>query len=73
MKKLLFAFLAVAFGTVSALAQMPTFTVADANGDGVVSLEEATAAGLTEDQFRTADANGDGGLDEEEFTAATAG
>jgi hypothetical protein len=73
MKKLLLALLTVAFGTVSVMAQMPTFAVADANADGMVSMEEATSAGITADQFTAADANADGSLNEEEFTAATGG
>lgn len=44
----------------------------DADGDGVVTLEEAQAAhpDLTEAQFAAMDANGDGGLDADELSAA---
>lgn len=56
------------FGAV-AIAQDASFGAADANGDGVVSFDEAFAVypGLTQDVFNQADSNGDGSLDDIEF------
>lgn len=45
------------------------FKSIDANGDGYVTLVEATGY-LTPEQFAAANANGDDGLSEEEFLAA---
>ncbi len=44
----------------------------DADGDGLVTMEEFTAAypDLTEDTFLVADANADGALDADEMAAA---
>lgn len=74
MKKLILALSLLGFGTFPALAQEADFSTVDSNGDGIVSMEEAGAAGWewTEDQFNAADADGDGGLNAEEFAAATA-
>ncbi len=49
------------------------FTKIDANGDGKVSMDEATAAGWTwtKDQFKKADADGDGSLNADEFKVAS--
>ncbi|MCP5153234.1 MAG: hypothetical protein H6983_03645 [Ectothiorhodospiraceae bacterium] len=67
-KTMIAAALAVAS---SAVLAAPTFQEADVNGDGKVSMEEAsTVEGL---DFKTADANGDGGLDADEYKAATGG
>ncbi|MEO0916511.1 MAG: EF-hand domain-containing protein [Pseudomonadota bacterium] len=46
--------------------------VVDADGDGVYSMDELSAAypGLTEELFTTMDINGDGAIDDEELTAA---
>lgn len=52
-------------------ADAMTFAGADANADGMVSMEEAQAAapGVSADFFGQADANADGNLDETEFEA----
>lgn len=58
-----------------ALAAEMDFAVVDSDGNGMVTMEEATAAGWewTEEQFAAADANGDGSLSAEEFAVAAAG
>ncbi|UYV39449.1 hypothetical protein N4R57_10860 [Rhodobacteraceae bacterium D3-12] len=45
----------------------------DANGDGLLTIEEVQAAhpDVTAEAFSTMDLNGDGALDAEEVTAAT--
>ncbi|MEM7068562.1 MAG: EF-hand domain-containing protein [Pseudomonadota bacterium] len=55
-----------------ALAQA-SFESVDADGNGGITLAEASDAGMdwTEDQFAQADQNGDGVLNAEEFAAAT--
>ena len=64
----------VAFGLL--LAATPALFAQDAgpdvDGDGMVSMEEFTAAypELTEETFTMADANADGSLDEAEIAAA---
>lgn len=45
------------------------FAAADADGDGMLSLEEAMAQGMTEEMFRQIDADGNGQLTQEEFAA----
>ena len=74
MKKFVLALSLVGLGIVPALAQEADFSTVDANGDGMVSMEEAANAGWTwsEDQFKAADTDGDGGLNADEFAAATA-
>ncbi len=56
----------------AALAQgAPSFEEVDANQDGMISQEEASAVeGL---DFATADSNQDGQLDRSEYEAATSG
>ncbi|PIE06806.1 MAG: hypothetical protein CSA74_10075 [Rhodobacterales bacterium] len=61
---------------LSLLLAAPAFAEAanpDADGDGVVSMEEFVAAwpDLKEDSFALVDTNKDGTLDAEEITAAT--
>ena len=72
MKTLLAALVTVAFSAGAALAQAPDFAAVDADANSMVSMEEASAAGLTwtEDEFKAADKDGDGSLSAEEFTAA---
>ena len=48
--------------------ERPDFATLDANGDGVVTLEELQARG--EARFAEMDTNGDGALSAEELTAA---
>jgi hypothetical protein len=78
MKKFLIAFsiagLVGGAAVAPAMANEMDFTKVDANGDGKITMEEATAAGWTwtDDQFKTADADGDGGLNAEEFKVASA-
>lgn len=48
------------------------FTKLDANGDGYLTLVEASAGGITEAQFAVVNTNGDDGLSLAEFQAATA-
>lgn len=59
-----------------ALAALATGAAAmddlDANGDGMITMEEAQAANpeMTPDQFSEMDANGDGAIDEAELSDA---
>ena len=75
MKKLILALGLSTFAFAPLHAQDADFATTDANGDGMVTMEEATAAGYpwTDEEFAGADADGSGALSEEEFTAATAG
>ena len=76
MKKLILALSLAGFAALPALtpalAQEADFAKVDANADGMVSMEEAAAAGWTwtEDDFKAADADGDGSLNADEFAAA---
>lgn len=58
-----------------ALAAEMDFSVVDADGSELVSMEEAAAAGWewSEEEFAAADADADGYLNEQEFTAAVGG
>ncbi|MCV2891959.1 EF-hand domain-containing protein [Lentibacter sp. XHP0401] len=55
-----------------ALAMSDNAVEVDANGDGVLSLEEVQAiwADVTAEDFAVMDANSDGSLDDEEIKAA---
>lgn len=72
MKKFVLALSILGLAGAPALAQEADFAAVDANADGLVSMEEATAAGWdwTEDQFKAADGDGDGSLNADEFAAA---
>ena len=74
MKKLIAALAITAFTAGTSFAQA-SFETVDADSNGGVTMEEASAAGLpwTEDQFKAADTNQDGALDAAEFAAAIAG
>lgn len=50
----------------------PALLAQDADGDGLVTMEELTAAypDVTEEAFTEADTNGDGALNAEELAAA---
>lgn len=67
-KKILVALSFAALASTSAFAA--TFDEVDADQDGMVSAEEAQAAGI---DMTTADANQDGSLDQGEFEAAMGG
>ncbi|MEZ5870748.1 MAG: hypothetical protein R3D32_02660 [Nitratireductor sp.] len=74
MKKLILAFAFAGFAAAPALAaDMASFSAADANADGIVTMEEGNAVGAnwTEEQFKAADTNGNGSLSEAEYNAAT--
>jgi len=68
-------------GLIGLLAAAPAFagemdfSKVDADGDGMVTMEEASAAGWewSAEDFAAADANADGSLNAEEFAAAAAG
>ncbi len=74
MKKLVLALATIGFAAAPAFAQEADFAKVDANADGKVMMEEATAAGWTwtEEQFKAADTDADGGLNADEFKAASA-
>ena len=68
---LLMAGIAAGFTLIAADAsaqERPDFATLDANGDGMLSLEEMQAAG--DAHFASADTDGDGLLSEAELTAA---
>ncbi|PHP64849.1 calmodulin [Zhengella mangrovi] len=75
MKKLILALGLTALTFSPALAQDADFAATDANGDGMVTMEEAAAAGYdwSQEDFNAADTDGSGALSQEEFDAATAG
>jgi Ca2+-binding EF-hand superfamily protein len=75
MKTLIVALGLIGLVAVPAIAAEMDFAKVDADGDGMVTMEEATAAGWewSAEEFTTADADGDGSLSEEEFAAAAAG
>ncbi len=54
------------------LASTPALFAQDADGDGLVTMEELVAAypDVTEDAFNAADTDGSGSLDEDELAAA---
>ena len=70
MKKLLLAG-AMATFSMAAYAQTIDFTTADANGDGVVTMEEAMAVlpSVSPDTLKGADTDGDGVLSPQEYEA----
>jgi hypothetical protein len=64
------AFVASSMFTANALAgESEQFTQLDANGDGVISSEEAAADPQLIQDWATADVNGDGQLERAEFSA----
>jgi EF hand len=73
MKKLLATFAVIAFSAGAASAQMVEFSAVDTDANSMVTMEEASAAGLTwtAEEFAAADTDGDGSLNADEFKAAT--
>ena len=69
MKQALALIAALVLFTAPVLAGGAKFSEVDANQDGAVSMEEAKAAGMTEEVIVAADANQDGQIDEAEFAA----
>ena len=74
MRILVLALSLAGLAAMPALAAEMEFAIVDADGSGLVSLEEASAAGWewTDEEFAEADADADGYLNEEEFTAVVA-
>jgi Ca2+-binding EF-hand superfamily protein len=72
MKTIPMTALAVALVASTSAFANEGFKQADANADGVLSMDEVLSVypGTTEDQFKAADADGDGALNETEFAAA---
>lgn len=58
------ALIAVLFSLplIAFAAQKPSFSKADANGNGKVSIQEAVKAGVPKDQAKQADIDNDGKL-----------
>ncbi len=75
MKKIVVALVLSGFVAASASAAEMNFATVDADGDGFVTMEEASDAGWdwSDEQFMEADTDGDGALSDPEFAAATAG
>lgn len=69
MKKYVAFALALLFTSGVAIAQAQ-FGDLDANGDGNISPEEASADAALTEKFSAADANGDGMVSAEEYEAA---
>lgn len=67
-----FALIATTALCVPAFAMGQSAAEADANEDGMLSLDEVQAVypGVSADMFAAADLNGDGGLEDTEVTAA---
>jgi Ca2+-binding EF-hand superfamily protein len=72
MRLLVIALGAACLFVAPVLAQEIDFATVDADGSGLVSVEEIEAAGieLSEEEFAEADADADGYLNEEEFKVA---
>ncbi|RKF16993.1 EF-hand domain-containing protein [Roseovarius spongiae] len=66
-----FIALAIGLGALAQAAVAQSATEIDANGDGLMTLEEVQAVfpDVTADAFSQADANGDGALDDSEMAA----
>lgn len=67
--------LTTALFTATAFAATPTFTQADANGDGVLNMEEVKAAlpEVEDAAIVAADADQSGSISEEEYNTLAAG
>jgi len=57
------------FFSAAAMAGGLSFTELDANGDGVISKDEAASSATLAPLFADADRNADGKLDKDEFAA----
>lgn len=57
----------VALGSSGAGGGVPSFTSLDANGDGQVSVSEASVRHGLRELMRDYDRNGDGGMDRDEY------
>ena len=55
---------------VSAFANVPTFETVDTDKDAAISIEEAAAAGMSEEVFLKLDVDKNGTLSVEEYAAA---
>ena len=74
MKKVILALGLAGFASAALAAGEMDFAKVDADANGLVSMEEASAAGWewTEEQFKAADKDADGSLNADEFAAASA-
>ncbi|MBU2982525.1 EF-hand domain-containing protein [Lentibacter algarum] len=72
MKKLTLTFAALATVMTPALAMGESAVEVDANGDGLLTIEEVQAVypSVTPESFAAMDANADGALDDAEIKAA---
>lgn len=52
---------------VAASGEKPEFSEVDADGDGQVSISEATEAGVPEEEAKREDINNDGNLSEDDW------
>lgn len=75
MKMLVLALTLAGLASAPALAAEEDFTSVDSDRSGLVSIEEAKAAGLdwSEEEFAEADVDGDGYLNAEEFMEVATG
>lgn len=66
---------ALGLGALATSAFAASDMTVDANGDGLVTMDEVQAAypEVTAEQFSEMDANGDGALDDSEINAAKEG
>lgn len=56
------------FSAVAASDDKPTFSEADTDGDGVVTIEEAVEAGIPKKEAKRTDLEGDGELTESDWS-----
>lgn len=70
-KGLATALAALLFAAVAHAETAPEFSQLDADGDGVISQEEASAKPEMSEQLAKADVNADGKIDRAEYARAT--